>query len=620
MEFSVMHMAKRAICRSALIGWLGLFWALTGLSGGLAQAAAPERILPDSTIFLFKLNDVKSFRESFRNSQYGQLWNDPALKEFRDELGLKLEDLTKTLKARIGVSLSELFELPQGSLAIAGIGRDDPNMPVVGAILAETGENEKKMLEILGRTTKHAEEAGAKVATETFNGLTLHVVQFPQQEAEQDKVNKKEDGKEKDEKEKEKPAPPPPLVWTNAGSLFFITSEVELIKDLAAHREGRDNSLVASEAFAKTQAKTESSRSQAIWYLDVNKVVKAVIRANFKGQEAQVQQTEVLVQELGVNGLKSVGGCFTLGTGNYDSLSKTFFHAPKPVQGVLKIFSLPPLALRPESWVPATVATYQTLSIDLDNAYTGINDLVNKFQQGMINLLEQQLAGPNGGQPLSFQHDVFGPLGDRITLITDFKKPIKEDSQRTLVAVALEDTKAFQNTLTRLFELAGAAPQKREFQGTTIYDFEVNVPNQPQAKPQTISITVAKDTLFMTTDATLLEQVLRPGNATLADNTSYQTVSKEFPERASGLSYVRPDESARLSYDMIKNGQFEKVIQQAAAARAGGRELPNLKLIPAEKLPDFSVFTKYLLLGGSFSLMDDDGFTLTGFTLRRSNP
>jgi len=84
---------------------------------------------------------------------------------------------------------------------------------------------------------------------------------------------------------------------------------------------------------------------------------------------------------------------------------------------------------------------------------------------------------------------------------------------------------------------------------------------------------------------------------------------------------VRPDESARLTYDLIKNGQFEKAIQQASAARPGARDIPSLKkMIPTEKLPDFSVFIKYLSLGGSFSLMDDDGFTLTGFTLRRSNP
>ena len=207
-----------------------------------------------------------------------------------------------------------------------------------------------------------------------------------------------------------------------------------------------------------------------------------MIKANTK--EADAQQTDVLVQELGVYGLKSIGGCLTLGTGNYDSLTKTFVHAPRPVAGLLKVFSLPPITLRPESWVPATVASYQTVSFDLDNAFTALNEIANKFQPGMVNLVEQQLVGPNGGQPLSFQNDVFGPLGDRITVISDFKKPIKEDSQRMLVAISLEDTKAFQNTLSRLLELTGAAPQKREFQGTTIYDFDVNIPNQAAGGPQ----------------------------------------------------------------------------------------------------------------------------------------
>ena len=154
------------------------------------------------------------------------------------------------------------------------------------------------------------------------------------------------------------------------------------------------------------------------------------------------------------------------------------------MQGLLKVFSLPPISLRPESWVPATVASYQTVSFDLDNAFTALNEIANKFQPGMVNMVEQQLVGPNGGQPLSFQNDVFGPLGDRITVISDFKKPIKEDSQRMLVAVSLEDTKAFQNTLSRLLEIAGAAPEKREFQGTTIYDFDVNLPNQAAGAPQ----------------------------------------------------------------------------------------------------------------------------------------
>jgi hypothetical protein len=344
--------------------------------------------------------------------------------------------------------------------------------------------------------------------------------------------------------------PAPPLVWTNAGSQFFIGSDVEAVKDLAAHRDGRENALAGTESFVKTQAKIDSSKAQLTWFIDLSKVVKLLLKATAGGGEAQAQQTEVLAQELGVNGLKSVGGSFSLGTGGYNSVSKTFFLAPKPVQGLLKIFSFPAIPLRPEAWVPATVASYQTLSVDLDNVYTVINDLVNKFlQPGALNAIEQSLVGPQGGQPLSFQNDLFGPLGDRITIISDFKKPIKDDSQRMLLAVALEDSKAFQNTLNRVLEIAQAAPQKREFQGTTIYDFPITLPNPNgggnlQGFKGPISLAVAKESLFVTTDTTLLEQVLRPGNASLADSTSYQTVAKEYPEKASGVTYVRPDESA----------------------------------------------------------------------------
>ena len=61
---------------------------LTAIVGGTRPRprTPPERVLPDSTIFLFKINDVKAFREAFRGSHYGQLWNDPAMKDFRDDL------------------------------------------------------------------------------------------------------------------------------------------------------------------------------------------------------------------------------------------------------------------------------------------------------------------------------------------------------------------------------------------------------------------------------------------------------------------------------------------------------------------------------------------------------
>ena len=154
----------------------------------------------------------------------------------------------------------------------------------------------------------------------------------------------------------------------------------------------------------------------------------------------------------------------------------------------------------------------------------------------------------------------------------------------------------------------------------------MNLPAGPQGNAAAalkgpISVAIAKDSLFVTTDTTLLEQVLRPGNPSLADSTAYQTIAKEFPEKISGMSYVRPDESARA---VVRHGQ-ERSVRQGPAARDGGpagrARMPDLsKLIPVEKLPEFGVFAKYLSLGGSSSVMDDDGFTMTGFTLRHANP
>src|SRR5262249_55874748 len=128
-----MRTAKIAIFRWALIGCLGLIPVL-GLPVQRAQAAAPpERILPDSTVFMVKLNDAKAFRAAFRGSQYGQLWNDPALKEFREDLAQKLADASKDLKEKIGLSISDLVELPQGTLTVAAISKESDREQAVAS-------------------------------------------------------------------------------------------------------------------------------------------------------------------------------------------------------------------------------------------------------------------------------------------------------------------------------------------------------------------------------------------------------------------------------------------------------------------------------------------------------
>jgi hypothetical protein len=113
------------------------------------------------------------------------------------------------------------------AVAVAALSRDDPKLPVAFAVLADAGANQGKLAEVLGRSTKQAEDAGAKVSQESFQGRTLHVLQFPA-------PKNKDQGKDQEKKEQEKETPPPPVVWTQSESLFFLGSDVEVVKDLVA--------------------------------------------------------------------------------------------------------------------------------------------------------------------------------------------------------------------------------------------------------------------------------------------------------------------------------------------------------------------------------------------------
>ncbi len=604
-----MRMSLRRIGRLALVGGI----ALAGLVQGVApvQAAAPsERALPGSTLFFAKINNAAGLREALRLSQLGRLWDDPAMKPLRDDLASKFEGANEEAKGDLGVSLEELLELPQGPITLAVLGRQNAKPPVALIASADAGKNEKVMLDVMTKLTQKAEGDGnAKAITETFKGSTLHVLRST--------------------KEEDKDAPP--VVWTNQDTVFYFGSDIDAVKEYLANVDGRTDSLAATDSFTRVQQKV-GEQAQAVWFADVAQILKLGARvvsenANENGGGGNAQQIEAMLGLTGLSGLKAVGGSLAMNVGRYDTLTKIYVLAPAPVQGLLRIFSMPKARLRPEPWVPESVASYESISWDLDNAYTAINDLANTINPGLLNVLEQQLAGA-GGQPLSFQKDVFGPLGDRVTILSDFKKSGTNDDdptddQRSLFAVALEDADGFRNTLNRLIALTKANPQKREFQGTTIYDFEL--PEIPNAQGQAVqikgplSVAIAKDTLFIGTQASMMEQALRAGGPGLADSAAFQAVAREFPEQTSTLSYARPEEGLRQLYDMVKSGQFEKAMEQAAMA--GGPEVPKFdKVIDKEKLPDFSAISKYLSQGGGYGIMSDDGFLSTGFSLKKVNP
>lgn len=596
-----MRNPTRATARLVPSAAIGLGLALALAAAPARAAAPPEKTLPATTLAFLKVDDAAALRASFQKTQFGKLMADPAMKPLEDTVAEKLQEPSNKLKEKMGVTLGELLRLPTGAVWMAIVTRDDPKLPIAVLLSVDAGsQNQKQMEEVMTRATAEAEKAGDKVAvtTEEFKGLTLHV------------FHPKNDDK-KDE-------PKVDLAWTHRGSVYYAATDVEALKDVLAHADGRDDALASNETYNQVKAKV-GEKAPLSWFLDLEQTIRLVkqVAANGGGNVAQV---EPILQMVGVNSVKAVGGSTTLNTGDFDQLSKLTFIAPGPAQGIFRLFPMPKVTLRPEAWVPANVASFESISWDLDAAWEAAEQLLGQVPGAPpIDQLEKMIAGPDGS--FSFQKDIFGPLGDRVTIIADLKKPITEKSQRTLFGVALEDPKAFQSTLGKLLDKIPQKPAKREFQGTTIYDFENFGPKIPGAPggddgPQKLSLAIKNNTLFLSTEPTLLEQILRGGGAPLADSKEYQAVARVIPEKTSFASFSRPEEQARFLYDMVKNGQLEKAL---ANANRGADKKPDLKEL-TDKLPEFSVFAKYLTQGGSYALMDEDGFTVTSFSLKRANP
>src|SRR6185312_11074707 len=143
--------------RLALTGCLGLA-AISALAAP-SFAADPEKTLPDSTLFFFKVKNVAELRESFKQTSFGQLLADPALKPLEDDAAHRVEQASKEVKAKLGVTIGELLSLPQGAATVAVVAKSDPKIPVALLISADAGKNAATMTDVMTKSTEQAKQA-----------------------------------------------------------------------------------------------------------------------------------------------------------------------------------------------------------------------------------------------------------------------------------------------------------------------------------------------------------------------------------------------------------------------------------------------------------------------------
>jgi hypothetical protein len=242
-------------------------------------------------------------------------------------------------------------------------------------------------------------------------------------------------------------------------------------------------------------------------------------------------------------------------------------------------------------------------------------------------------------------------LGQRVTIVTDYKLPITPASQRRLIAIEAKDAKALakaveksmkgdprvreqrlgdqivweilpedETTLELDVQEAGAAEKEQDGEGQASKE---KTPNS--------AVTVGKGHLFVASHIELLEKVLAKTDSKqqLAEWSDYRLVEAEFGKLGANETcaqgFSKTDEQYRATYELFRAGRlpeadtfFAKFLNMLLGEEKEG--VTRKPRLDGSKLPPYEQIRQFLGPAGSFVASEPNGWYIIGFTLGKQVP
>lgn len=588
---------------------------LCGIDSARAERAASSLLLPKETLAYIRLAHVPEFAARFRETGFGRMLNDPQMKPLVDHLYGQAVTEVDQFKDKIGLSLTELLQIPQGeiALAIVPVGEHQPAIVLV-VDTAHNTANAKKFLDTLETQLKIANRREDQIEGQT-------VIVF---------TDKGEDR--------------PGIGLFERDGTYVLVSNVAIAGELIKNWKGREkDSLNDNPRYAAVMSvcRAKDSEPQFVWYAEPIELVKAYTAGNFSAQLALAT-----LPALGLDGLKAVGGSMALGVGEFDFIGHAHLLLDNPRAGVIEVLQLAEGDLKPQPWVPGNASSYMTLYWDFLASYNQLEKLIDSFQTpgfvadnvkknisdklevDVVSELLPLLAGrvslvsrmPNRNQGLA----VSGEIGEGNAQV-NFQIGRGPDQ---LVAIEVKDLKKAQALLDRVLAKPefGDKIVKKSWAGHDYYtgkprerlDAEGN-PRQPNAEP---CFALAHDCILLSDQLALMQSVLgsREEKDSLAAALDFKLMSSKILRhsgdgRVGMISFNRPDEGMRYMWDVAVQEQTKGRLAKAAENNKFFSSLDSA--LKEHPLPPFSAVEKYFSPTGAILTNEESGFHYLTFTLKR---
>lgn len=654
--------------RCASIGLI-LFAVLSSFQIASAQYRA-EKIFPDATKGFFAIEDLKELETLWKQTQIGQLMNDPIMEAFKKDFRAQM---TKRMENRFGFTLDDIQQLPSGEVAAGMIAI--PGQTPGYAVMMDVAGRMDETKDYLKRLNEKLLGAGVQRAVEKYKDTDIVTYTFPE--------------RVQSATVRGTPLNRPGIsVVPNRRAYYLLKDNYLIIADqqhlarlifdrMQDSSQGR--SLADQEDFQQAMKRCiddlpEGTKPLIRWYLEPLNYGESV-RVLMRGPAIEKRRSKpsifTIMKEQGFDAIRGIGGVVNIKTEGKEVVYRIFIHTKKPYRLAMRMLVFPDSTnFTPPSWMPSDLARCSMFFVDpiaiFDNFGTLFDALVMQGEQGVWkDILEGLEEDPHGPQ-INLREEVVALLGQRVLGMSKYHLPITPQSESMIVAVELKEGKedGMKKALQKLF--GNDTEMQKTVHGP--YLLWHRVPAEDIILPDTnlvgvpdlvsspgrsksaqkeeeekdsepmfpgATFTVAKGCLFVGTDIDYLKVILDRLDKELpaiVDETEYKEVDTIFSSM--GITdkphfmqfFARTDETIRPTYELIRQGkmpQSQAILGKAINAlfvseedKENGGGLRQ-QAIDGSNLPEFEKIRNYFGPSGLYGATEENGYFFKGFLLEK---
>lgn len=590
-----------------------------------------ENLLPADTLFMLTVPDWSALHATMQQSPQWLMWNDPAMKPFRDNFTAKWDQkFIAPLEQSLGASVDDYLPLLQGQLTFAvtqnGWNGSDDAEPAMVLLLDARGKGDL-LATNLAILKKEWRSSGKPVQTQVLQDIKFSVVTLSSNTPMPSALAPAGDS-----------STPKTLYIGQYQSLLIVGTSIKAVASIAAHLTGGANpSLANNSQFAADRlAQFHDSPLYYGWFnakAFVN-VLSQIQPAQNPDAGFQIPWDKVLIAS-GLQGLRSVSFSYRE---SHDGAEVEFFaDAPESARdGIFKILALAPKNANPPPFVPADAVKFWRWRVDGQKSWAELQRMLATVSPTAIGTLSSFIAMANANaqqQDPNFDitKNLIGNLGDDWISFGKASpdstlQGINSGPSLFLFSANNPDQAARALKTVAGMASAGTTPQTRDFLGRKIYT--IPLPSRGRAgangaPPPAGSLYCAASGGYVaiTTDVSMIENYLRSDDGKtkpLSQTPGLVEAAQHVGGMGNGLfGYQNQGETARTLFAALKNNPAAGAaalnpLSMWPSANGGSlKDLMNFSL-----LPDYGRIAKYFsftVYGGSST---SDGLDLKVYSPR----